>query len=960
MYVDTVKILFQNTNGWVAKAPALKLIFRKHDPDILLVAHTSVANDFPLKFFPYRCYHHNTATLYSGVAIFIKPHIKHSLISHQFQSDTIALRVETSHGPIVLATNYTPPSRQSLPTQDLNWLASLRTPAYLLADLNAHHHMFDYYTNPRGKDLHDSWLSFGSLKVLGPDEGTFRTNRGRLSKPDIAMGNRACFHHCHISNLEKNISDHAPFLMTLSCHPIRIPCRRFEDLAHADWQAYSSYIKSKISPINLNNSPTTNIQPALDNLTKVLTEAKQFAIPTKIFRLNTKVEVSPKFARLQKILVCMYNLLESYRRDPARYMYILRKKNDTINELKTEAIIIQNNNWFSMLSKMISNRSRNPKSYWAKIKSIINKKNTGMTFLVTDTGTKAGNILVDHADIESSFRRTCINKYQPPPANRIDPTARAEVQAFHAANPNIAIPLDSIDLSRLPSDSLTLKPFRPRETLNIINNFKNKAPGPDEVRRIHLLKSHKILIVNLTKLLNYALSAGLYPQSFKDGMMVFIAKKGKDLSNPSNYRPITLINIFGKIYGKLLNLRFVLHMEQKKLLNPLQFGFRRGRGTTSSLALTCEFIARKKGSDLHGKSPRVSVVARDVSGAFDRVWHDCLVLLFSKLYLPPLFVKVISNFLKDRTLRIKIFDYIGPMFGMTAGVPQGAPDSPDFFNVTTLALGHNFNGIHTFTYDPWYADDQLQVVAPNFNRAHGHLHHINKAIVSQNNFESTRGILTCSEKSIIIPFGFKLPKEVKVPFQGNTLVYPSLQGAASTKLLGLSVSSRSFTAPHIKISRAIANNILSSLYSLRGLDQRSKLILIKTLIMPILTYPVTPLNTASIFGMVSLQKVLNRGLRFVYNVKWQDMTTSKSLHLKAKISPINVTIHNRAVQVWEKIKNGIAADIETFRTITSLDYNKPNSWFPSSYTRAQKAEPPPIFTRRDTHSRRINNYYKDA
>ena len=112
--------------------------------------------------------------------------------------------------------------------------------------------------------------------------------------------------------------------------------------------------------------------------------------------------------------------------------------------------------------------------------------------------------------------------------------------------------------------------------------------------------------------------------------------------------------------------------------------------------------------------------------------------------------------------------------------------------------------------------------------------------------------------------------------------------------------------------------------------------------------------------MVSLQKVLNRGLRFVYNTNWQSMTSSKSLHLRARVLPINQTIHNRAVQVWDKIKNGIAADVETFRSITSLDYNKPNSKFPSSYTRAQRAEPPPIYTYNDTRSQQVIRYYRDV
>ena len=81
----------------------------------------------------------NTAQEYSGVAILIKKDIQHSLITRTFDGDTLAIQVETSLGPIILGTNYSPPGRGYVPIRDIMWFSRHRLPAYLLADLNAHH-----------------------------------------------------------------------------------------------------------------------------------------------------------------------------------------------------------------------------------------------------------------------------------------------------------------------------------------------------------------------------------------------------------------------------------------------------------------------------------------------------------------------------------------------------------------------------------------------------------------------------------------------------------------------------------------------------------------------------------------------------------------------------------------------------------------------------------------------------
>ena len=145
-----------------------------------------------IKFFPYSCYEYNTARVHSGVAILIKRHIKHYQIFYKFGSDTLAIKVETRSGPIILATNYTPPSRGALPDMDLRWISLNNCPTYILADLNAHHTSYDGYSEPRGEVLFRDFLVNGHLNFLGPEVGSYTTNRGGRTKPDIILGNNKC------------------------------------------------------------------------------------------------------------------------------------------------------------------------------------------------------------------------------------------------------------------------------------------------------------------------------------------------------------------------------------------------------------------------------------------------------------------------------------------------------------------------------------------------------------------------------------------------------------------------------------------------------------------------------------------------------------------------------------------------------------------------------------------------
>ena len=92
-----------------------------------------------MKIFSYNVYQRNYLEEdHAGVAIAVKSSIQHRILD-DFNEDMLAIQVESSRGPIIIATYYQPPRRNYLDIQDLASIMRKQLPVYLLADLNARH-----------------------------------------------------------------------------------------------------------------------------------------------------------------------------------------------------------------------------------------------------------------------------------------------------------------------------------------------------------------------------------------------------------------------------------------------------------------------------------------------------------------------------------------------------------------------------------------------------------------------------------------------------------------------------------------------------------------------------------------------------------------------------------------------------------------------------------------------------
>ena len=117
------------------------------------------------------------------------------------------------------------------------------------------------------------------------------------------------------------------------------------------------------------------------------------------------------------------------------------------------------------------------------------------------------------------------------------------------------------------------------------------------------------------------MATGYFPTDFKLAKVVMIPKQGKNQNRVENYRPISLLEVPGKILERIISVEVTQHLEDENVLSINQHGFRKGRGTYTAIALAHETCAKNINN---GKF--VSIVLRDVKGAFDKVWHHGLRL----------------------------------------------------------------------------------------------------------------------------------------------------------------------------------------------------------------------------------------------------------------------------------------------------------------------------------------------
>ena len=109
---------------------------------------------------------------------------------------------------------------------------------------------------------------------------------------------------------------------------------------------------------------------------------------------------------------------------------------------------------------------------------------------------------------------------------------------------------------------------------------------------------------------------GEYPAQLKLAKVIALFKKGDKLQ-PNNYRPISLLSCFNKIFEKILCRKLENFLELNKILFKYQYGFRKLYSTTLALVEFTDTITRY----LDEGKYCISIFV-DLTKAFDTVDHE--------------------------------------------------------------------------------------------------------------------------------------------------------------------------------------------------------------------------------------------------------------------------------------------------------------------------------------------------
>ena len=201
-----------------------------------------------------------------------------------------------------------------------------------------------------------------------------------------------------------------------------------------------------------------------------------------------------------------------------------------------------------------------------------------------------------------------------------------------------------------------------------------KAFGPDKLSIFHLKHLGPRATAYLTALFNDSVNSSRIPAIWKSSIVIPIPKPGKDSSQGTSYRPISLICPAAKVLEALILPTVNAHL----LPADDQHGFRPGHSTTSALLQLTTDIA----TGFNQKKPphRTVCVAVDLTAAFDTVSHNVLISKISRSTLPEVTCRWLSCYLRGRQAvtscrGVKSSDRI-----VHTGVPQGSKLSPSLFS----------------------------------------------------------------------------------------------------------------------------------------------------------------------------------------------------------------------------------------------------------------------------------------
>jgi hypothetical protein len=155
---------------------------------------------------------------------------------------------------------------------------------------------------------------------------------------------------------------------------------------------------------------------------------------------------------------------------------------------------------------------------------------------------------------------------------------------------------------------------------SMMSSLKPKnSSGYDEIDSKFLKTCASVISHPLSFICNHSIYKGIFTDGLKIAVVIPLHKKG-DKTNVTNYKPISLLMVFSKVFEKAMHSRLSQHLHTNNTLVPEQHGFRKGKSTENVAFRLTNSVCKSLDQKIH-----VGRIFCDLAKAFDCVNREILL-----------------------------------------------------------------------------------------------------------------------------------------------------------------------------------------------------------------------------------------------------------------------------------------------------------------------------------------------
>lgn len=860
MKPESLQISSWNVNGLRARKLEIEEMLSRYNVDVMALQETLLTPAVEIHFPGYTTYRNDGQAGAGGVALLVKNSIDHHQAGTLELENTEATSIVVStarNGDITVISCYQPP-RLPLLEADLDALLPGGRQTVALGDFNAKSPEWNSrIVNTRGRVM----LRFlgrhaGDVLALGPEEPTFDDGRRRSDVLDIALLREMTFNFDILAQAEGS-SDHNPIFLNLGDQG-----DAEEDTfikKRTDWEQFRAALQRNIAHIP-RIEDEEDVEAAITSLENHIQAAlRESTMETETRRVAAPMGELPEDTR---------QLIRDRRRLKKRVQRLrLPADRQELNRLNRRVKAALQEHRQDRWQRHLASLDPQDRSMWSTQRALRNRRKPmppihGENGLVYTHQDKAEA----HADsLELQCRENQLEDEDEDWADDVERRVRR--------------------LRRMLDEDIIVQ-TTPEEVKEVLRSLKpRKAPGCDKIGNIVLKKLPRKGVAALVNIINAILRLRYFPAKWKNADVIMIPKPGKNLTFSSNYRPISLLPAMSKVAERIILKRLNLHTEELNIIPDEQFAYRIGHSTELQVLRLTEYV-----TEGFNRRQVTGAVFLDVSKAFDRVWHDGLIVKMLNMGYPVGIVKLMRSYLHRRKLRVKVANHLSTYRTIEAGVPQGSVLSPHLFTIYTADLPRTNR-----TSMALYADDTA-IVARSWQAAQT-TRYLQEAASLLEEWCNKWKVAINAEKSKAILFK-RVRKQVPT---GHIIMYgEDIQWYDSVKYLGVimdrSLTWRQNTEDIVKKAKTRRALLYPMLGRQSQLNLRNKLTLIRTLIRPLLTYASVAWGYQAKTYLKKIQAVENVALRCAVDAPW--FVRNADIFRDLEYTPVTEDIQDRAKKLY--------------------------------------------------------------